>query len=147
MLNVKNISKIDGFAFEIPSNLYGRKQFFNDYLYDSLNKLDDLNLTDEFINTFSDFKTRYSKYNDLDINQRKRLVIDTRKSLFKLGKSIDTKFSSKNTNTYYSKDIDSNLCLESDISLIKSIGKVNKNNWNDYGLKFIDLIYKIKSKK
>ena len=27
------------------------------------------------------------------------------------------------------------------------ISKVNKNNWNDYGLKIIDLIDKIKSKK
>ena len=89
--------------------------------------MDNLKLTDEFIKLFSEFTSRYSKYNNLDINQRKRLVIDTRKSLFKLGKYIDTKFYSENTNSYYSKDIDSNLSLNSDISLIKSIGKVNKN--------------------
>ncbi len=116
------------------SNLLGKKKFFNEYLYDSLSNLDNLELTEEFIKLFSQFSTRYSKYNNLDINQRKRLVIDTRKSLFKLGKFIDTKFYSENTNSYYSKDIDSNLSLNSDISLIKSIGKVNKKKLNELGI-------------
>ena len=116
------------------SNLHGRKQFFNDYLYDSLSNLNNLKLSDEFIKIFSEFKIRYSKYNNLDLNQRKRLVIDTRKNLFKLGKSIDLKFSSENNSTYYSKVIDSKLSINSNISLIKSIGKVSKNKLNELGI-------------
>ena len=38
------------------SNLLGRKQFFNDYLYDSFSNLDKLKLTDEFIKLFTEFK-------------------------------------------------------------------------------------------
>ena len=81
------------------SNLLGRKKFFNEYLYDSLSNLKSLKLTDEFIKLFSEFKIRFSEYNNLDINQRKRLVIDTRKSLFKLTKFIDLSFSNEDSNT------------------------------------------------
>ena len=62
------------------------------------------------------------------------MVIDTRKGLLKLGKSIDLNFSYKNTDSYFSKVIDSNLSLNSDISLIKSIGKINKNKLNELGI-------------
>ena len=115
-------------------NLQGKKQYFNDYLNKSLSNLDNLKLTNEFIKLFSEFSIKYSEYNDLDINQRKRLVIDTRKALLKLGKSIDLNFSYKNTDSYFSKVIDSNLSLNSDISLIKSIGKINKNKLNELGI-------------
>ena len=115
-------------------NLQGKKQYFNDYLNKSLSNLDNLKLTNEFIKLFSEFSIKYSEYNDLDINQRKRLVIDTRKALLKLGKSIDLNFSNKNTDSYFSKAIDSNLSLNSDISLIKSIGKINKNKLNELGI-------------
>jgi ATP-dependent DNA helicase RecG len=115
-------------------NLQGKKQYFNDYLNKSLSNLDNLKLTNEFIKLFSEFSIKYSEYNDLDINQRKRLVIDTRKGLLKLGKSIDLNFSYKNTDSYFSKVIDSNLSLNSDISLIKSIGKINKNKLNELGI-------------
>jgi ATP-dependent DNA helicase RecG len=71
------------------TNLLGKKQYFNDYLNNSLNNLDNLKLTNEFIKLFSEFSIKYSEYNDLDFNQRKRLVIDTRKALLKLGKSIE----------------------------------------------------------
>ena len=71
------------------TNLLGRKKFFNDYLCESLKNLEDLKLSNEFIKVFTEFSARYSEYNNLDTNQRKRLVIDTRKSLFKLGKDID----------------------------------------------------------
>ena len=93
-----------------------------------------MKLTNEFIKLFGEFSIKYSEYNDLDVNQRKRLVIDTRKALLKLGKSIDLKFSNKNTDSYYSKVIDSNLSLNSDIALIKSIGKINKNKLNELGI-------------
>ena len=116
------------------TNLLGKKQQFNDYLNKSLSNLNNLKLTNEFIKLFSEFSIKYSEYNDLDINQRKRLVIDTRKALLKLGKSIDLNFSYKNTDSYFSKVIDSNLSLNSDISLIKSIGKINKNKLNELGI-------------
>ncbi len=116
------------------SNLLGRKQFFNDYLYESLGNIENLKLTEEFIELFSQFKIRYYEYDNLDTNQRKRLVIDTRKSLFKLGKSIDVYISDKKNSSYYSKIIDSNLSLKSDIGLIKNIGKVNKNKLNELGI-------------
>ncbi len=116
------------------TNLLGKKQHFNDYLNKSLSNLNNLKLTNEFIKLFSEFSIKYSEYNDLDINQRKRLVIDTRKGLLKLGKSIDLNYSNKNTDSYFSKVIDSNLSLNSDISLIKSIGKINKNKLNELGI-------------
>ena len=115
-------------------NLQGKKQYFNDYLNKSLSNLNNLKLTNEFIKLFGQFSIKYSEYNDLDINQRKRLVIDTRKGLLKLGKSIDFNYSNKNTDSYFSKVIDSNLSLNSDISLIKSIGKINKNKLNELGI-------------
>jgi len=116
------------------TNLLGKKQYFNDYLNKSLSNLNNLKLTNEFIKLFGEFSIKYSEYNDLDINQRKRLVIDTRKGLLKLGKSIDLNYSNKNTDSYYSKVIDSNLSLNSDIALIKSIGKINKNKLNELGI-------------
>ena len=116
------------------TNLLGKKQHFNDYLNKSLSNLNNLKLTNEFIKLFGEFSSKYSEYNDLDINQRKRLVIDTRKGLLKLGKSIDLTYINKNTNSYYSNLIDSNLSLNSDIGLIKSIGKINKNKLNELGI-------------
>ncbi len=116
------------------TNLLGKKQHFNDYLNKSLSNLNNLKLTNEFIKLFGQFSSKYSEYNDLDINQRKRLVIDTRKGLLKLGKSFDLNYSVKNTDSYYSKVIDSNLSLNSDIGLIKSIGKTNKNKLNELGI-------------
>lgn len=115
-------------------NLLGKKQYFNDYLNKSLSNLDNLKLDEQFTRIFSEFSIQYSKYNDLDFKQRKRLVIDTRKSLLKLGRSIDLNYSYKNTDSYYSKVIDSNLSLNSDIELIKSIGKINKNKLNELGI-------------
>ena len=79
------------------SNILGKKQFFNDYLYESLINLENLKLNDEFIKLFSEFSNRYHKYNYLDTNERKRLVIDTRKSLFKLGKYVDLNYPIKKT--------------------------------------------------
>ena len=116
------------------TNLLGKKQHFNDYLNKSLSNLDNLKLTNEFIKLFSEFSIKYSEYNDLDVNQRKRLVIDTRKVLLKLGKSIDLNYINENTDIYYSKVIDFNLSLNSDIGLIKSIGKINKNKLNELGI-------------
>ncbi len=116
------------------TNLLGKKQHFNDYLNKSLSNLDNLKLSNEFIKLFNEFSFKYSEYSDLDVNQRKRLVIDTRKVLLKLGKSIDLNYINENTDIYYSKVIDFNLSLNSDIGLIKSIGKINKNKLNELGI-------------
>ena len=55
----------------------------------SSKKLDKLNLSDEYLRIFYEFSKKYNEYNKLDENQRKRLIIDTRKNLYKLGKNLD----------------------------------------------------------
>ena len=121
-------------------NTLGREKFFNDYLHESLTKIDSLNLSDEYLRIFNDFAKKYNKYNKLDDNERKRLIIDTRKSLYKLGKTLEIE------NYNFSKSIilneaDSNLSLDSDISLVKNVGKVYKNKLNELGIFYIkDLI-------
>ncbi len=115
-------------------NLLGRKKYFNDYLSETFNNLNNLKLSDEFIKLFYEYAIKYSKYNSLDFNQRKRLVIDTRKSLLKLAKSSEYVYSNKSKDNYYSKFIDSNISLNSDISLIKNIGKITKNKLNELGI-------------
>ncbi|ABB49824.1 ATP-dependent DNA helicase RecG [Prochlorococcus marinus str. MIT 9312] len=122
-------------------NILGRKKYFNDYLYESLTRLDNLNLSEEYLRIFNEFSKKYNEYNQLDINQRKRLIIDTRKSLYKLGKSLEIESSNNISNTVILKKTDSSLSLDSDISLIKSVGKVYKNKLNELGIFHIkDLI-------
>ena len=116
------------------NNILGRQRHFNEYLYESFTKLEKLNLTDEYIKLFNDFSEKYYKYNKLDFNQRKRLIIDTRKTLYKLVKKIDIIKSSKIYKESFSNVIDSSLSLDSDISLIKNVGKVYKNKLNELGV-------------
>jgi ATP-dependent DNA helicase RecG len=115
-------------------NTLGRKKYFNDYLYESLKRLDNLNLSDEYLRIFNEFSKRYNEYNKLDVNQRKRLIIDTRKSLYKLGKNLEIESSNNISNKVILKKTDSNLSLHSDISLIKNVGKVYKNKLNELGI-------------
>ena len=63
-------------------NTLGREKHFNDYLHESLKKLVNFNLSDEYLMIFSEFSKKYNEYNKLDENQRKRLIIDTRKNLY-----------------------------------------------------------------
>ena len=70
-------------------NTLGREKYFNDYLHESLKKLDNLNLPDEYLRIFYEFSKKYNEYKKLDENQRKRLIIDTRKSLYKLSKALE----------------------------------------------------------
>jgi len=37
------------------TNVLGRQRYFNDYLYESLTKLEKLNLTDEYLRLFNGF--------------------------------------------------------------------------------------------
>ena len=70
-------------------NTLGREKYFNDYLHQSLTKLDNLNLSEEYLRIFNEFSKKYNQYNKLNDNQRKRLIIDTRKSLYKLSKTLE----------------------------------------------------------
>ena len=114
------------------SNTLGKERFFNEYLYESFKNIEKFNFNDEYIKLFSYYSKKFYDYNNLDFNQRKRLIIDTRKSLYKLGKSIDVKDSIIDRN--YERIYDSNLSINSDISCIKNVGKVYKNKLNELGI-------------
>ncbi len=122
-------------------NTLGREKYFNDYLHESLKKLSDLNLPDEYLIIFSEFSKKFNEYNKLDENQRKRLIIDTRKNLYKLGKTLEVESSNNISNKVILNKPDSSLSFDSDISLIKNVGKVYKNKLNELGIFHIkDLI-------
>ena len=123
-------------------NILGRKSYFNDYLYQTLTKLDNSNLPDEYLKLLNEFPKKYREYMSLDLNQRKRLIIDTRKSLYKIGKKLDSQDKNDFPSSTYLSVIDSSLSLNSDVSLIKNVGKVNKNKLNELGIFDIkDLIH------
>ena len=103
-------------------NTLGREKYFNDYLHESLKKLDNLNLSDEYLRIFYEFSKKYKKYNKLDENQRKRLIIDTRKNLYKLSKTLEIESSNNISNKVFLNKADANLSFDSDISLIKNVG-------------------------
>jgi len=115
-------------------NTLGREKYFNDYLHESLKKLDNLNLSEEYLRIFDEYSKKYNEYNKLDFNQRKRLIIDTRKSLYKLGKTLKIESSNNISNTVILNKTDSSLSLDSDISLIKNVGKVYKNKLYELGI-------------
>ena len=118
-------------------NTLGREKYFNDYLHESLKKLDNLNLSEEYLRIFYEFSKKYNEYNKLDENKRKRLIIDTRKNLYKLGKNLEI----ESPNNIFLNKADSSLSFDSDISLIKNVGKVYKNKLNELGIFHIkDLI-------
>jgi len=122
-------------------NTLGREKYFNDYLHESLKKLDNLNISEEFLRIFNEFSKKYNEYNRLDENQRKRLIIDTRKNLYKLGKTLEVESSNNISNKVILNKPDSSLSFDSDISLIKNVGKVYKNKLNELGIFHIkDLI-------
>jgi len=122
-------------------NTLGREKHFNEYLYESLTKIKHLNLSEEYLRIFNEFSKKYFEYNKLEENQRKRLIIDTRKSLYKLGKTLEIGGSKNISNKVILNKADSGLSLDSDISLIKNVGKVYKNKLNELGIFHIkDLI-------
>ena len=122
-------------------NTLGREKYFNDYLHESLQKLDNLNISEEYLKIFYEFSKKYYEYNKLDENQRKRLIIDTRKNLYKLGKTLEIESSNNISNNVFLNKADSSLSFDSDISLIKNVGKVYKNKLNELGIFHIkDLI-------
>jgi len=114
-------------------NTLGREKYFNDYLYESLQKLDNLNISEEYLRIFYEFSKKYYEYNKLDENQRKRLIIDTRKNLYKLGKTLEIESSNNISNKVFLNKADSSLSFDSDISLIKNVGKVYKISLMNWG--------------
>ena len=114
-------------------NILGNEKYFNEFLFESFNEINHLGLNNEFNLSFKIFSEKYNLYNKFEINQRKRLVIDTRKILLKLSKSVD---SQKNESNFtYNRDFqNSKLSLSSDISEINGIGKVNKEILNKLGI-------------
>ena len=117
------------------SNILGKERYFNDFLYENLNNIDHLNLDDEKILLLENLSNKFKIYNDLNLSQRKRLIIDTRKILFKISKDIDHTFQNNNNSSNYKHAISNSfLTLKSDISNIKGVGNVIKDNLNQIGL-------------
>ena len=87
-------------------NTLGRQKYFSDYIYESFTKLEKLNLSEENFRLFKILANKYHEYNKLDLNQRKRLVVETRKSLYKLGKSFDKNYSGITKKCNYSNVFD-----------------------------------------
>ena len=115
-------------------NILGNEKYFNEYLFESLENLDHLRLKEEYNEKLNQYSLKFKEYNKLSFNQRKRLVVDTRKILFNISKSFEIK--EKNIKTsFYSQKLKSNLLkLSSDISLIKGIGNIYKDNLNKLGI-------------
>ena len=52
-------------------NTLGREKYFSNYLHESFQRLDNLNLSDKYLRIFNEFSKKYNEYNKLDENQRK----------------------------------------------------------------------------
>ncbi len=115
------------------TNILGKEKYFNEFLNESFSNLNHLGLNNEFNLSFKVFSEKYNLYNKIDINQRKRLVIDTRKLLLKLSKSVDFNEDNSFPTSHYDLQ-NSNLSLNSDVSEINGIGKVIKENLNKLGI-------------
>ncbi len=116
------------------SNILGKEKNFNEYLSESLERLGHLNLDPYYIEKFNYLSSTYKEYNKLVVSQRRRLIVDTRKILFKLSKSLEIE---ENKNTPYNYELrlkSTSLKLLSEISEIKGIGKIYKENLNKLGL-------------
>lgn len=114
-------------------NILGKEKYFNEFLSESFSNLNHLRLNNEFKLSFNFFSEKYNLYNKLDINQRKRLVIDTRKLLLKLSKSVELN-KKDDFPTYNYNFPNSKLSLKSNVSEINGIGKVNKEILNKLGI-------------
>ena len=113
-------------------NILGKEKYFNEFLYESFSNINHLKLNNEFSISFKIFSEKYNLYDKLDINQRKRLVIDTRKLLLKLSKSVDA--NREDSFPTYKNIQNGKLSLTSDVSDIDGIGKVNKEILNKLGI-------------
>ena len=108
-------------------NILGKEKYFNEFLYNSLKSFSTFNLSEEYSNNFKNFCLIYQEYNRLDFYKRKRVVVDTRKILFKLSKNLESPLQNKNSLNKF-------ISINSDIELINGVGKVIKDNLNQLGL-------------
>ena len=108
-------------------NILGKEKYFNDFIYDSLKSISNFKLPDEYEVNFKRFCLKYKEYNQLDLYQRKRVVVDTRKILFKLSKNLELSQQNKILSNKF-------MSLNSDIQIINGVGKVLKDNLNQLGL-------------
>ena len=108
-------------------NILGKEKYFNDFLYESLKTLSNFKLSEEYIHHLKKFSHKYQEYNQLDLNQRKRVVIDTRKILFKLSRNLESPIPNKTLSNKF-------MSVNSDIDIIHGVGKVIKDNLNQLGL-------------
>ena len=108
-------------------NILGKEKYFNDFLYDSLKTLSNFKLSEEYIHHLKKFSHKYQEYNQLDLHQRKRVVIDTRKILFKLSRNLESPIPNKTLSNKF-------MSVNSDIDIIHGVGKVIKDNLNQLGL-------------
>jgi len=53
-------------------NTLGIKKYFNDYLHESLKKIDNLNLSEEYLRIFYEFSKKYSEYNKLNESDKRK---------------------------------------------------------------------------
>ena len=108
-------------------NILGKEKYFNDFIYDSLKSISNFKLPEEYKVDFKRFCLKYKEYNQLDLYQRKRVVVDTRKILFKLSKNLELSQQNKSLSNKF-------MSLNSDIQIINGVGKVLKDNLNQLGL-------------
>ena len=60
------LNKVRPILFETENkfvNTLGKKKYFNDYLYESLKRVDNLNLSNEYLRIFNEFSKKYYEYN------------------------------------------------------------------------------------
>ena len=108
-------------------NILGKEKYFNEYLYNSLKRIIKFKLSSDYVDQLKKFCLKYQDYNKLDISERKRVVIDTRKILFKLSKNLEGPI----INNTLRKNF---ISINSDLQIINGVGKVLKDNLNQLGI-------------
>ena len=109
------------------TNILGKEKYFNEYLYDSLISISHFKLSEDYINDLKTYALKYQDYSQLNLCDRKTLVINTRKKLFKLSKNLEISQKNKTLSNKF-------ISINSDIQIINGVGKVLKDNLNKLGL-------------
>ena len=76
-------------------NILGKEKHFDEFLSDSLKSISNFKLSEEYSKHFKKFYLIYLEYDKLDFYKRKRVVVDTRKILFKLSKNLESPLENK----------------------------------------------------
>ncbi len=119
-------------TFEIEAqfiNILGKERFFNEYVFEQLIKNNHLNLSEEIQEELENYSNQYKNYINLEIGQRKMLVIETRNFLLRIINLYDSK--SKKNNSIIKKGVYS---LYSDVGVVSGVGKILKKNLNQMGI-------------